>query len=90
MPCIVPLCLGVESDQALRTNLIAYSEQLRDIHIQWAIRLRACEQLMYRGHGRSNRERGRPGGLQSVEADLPSLEVDVWVTDGCDKADGGR
>lgn len=45
---------------------------------------------MYRGHGRSNRERGRPGGLQSVEADLPSLEVDVWVTDGCDKADGGR
>jgi uncharacterized protein (UPF0218 family) len=33
LPGIIPLCLGVEPDEALGTNFITDSEQLRDIYI---------------------------------------------------------
>jgi hypothetical protein len=89
LPALIPLGLRVKPNQALRANFVAYPKQLRNIDIQRAVRLRAREQLMYRGHSCCYCERGCPGGLQGVETDLAGLEVDIWVADGCYEADCG-
>jgi hypothetical protein len=89
-PSIVPFRLGIKSDQTLRANLIPDPKQLRNVHIERAIRFRAGKQLMYRGHGSRYCVCRRPRALQEVEADLARFEVDVRVADGRYEADGGR
>ena len=44
---------------------------------------------MYTRHGRRDSVCRGPRRFQQIEADFSSLEVDIWVADGCDEADGG-
>lgn len=89
-PSVVPLGLGVKSDQTLRSNFVPNPEQLRDIHIERTVWLGAGKQLVYRGHGCRYCVCGRPGALQEVEADFARLKVYIRVADWRYKADGGR
>lgn len=45
---------------------------------------------MYARHCGRDGVRRRPRCLEQIEADLAGLEVDIWVADGRDEADGGR
>jgi len=85
-----PLRHRIKPDQGLGTHIILLPEQLRDIHIQRAVRLSARQQLMYARHGGRDGVCRRPRRLEQIEADLAGLEVDVGVADGGDEADGGR
>ena len=91
-PCspIVPFGLGVESYKRLGPYIVLLPKQLRDIHIEWTVRLRACQQLVDARHGRCDGVCRCPAGLEQVQADFTSLEINVWVADGRDEADGRR
>jgi hypothetical protein len=45
---------------------------------------------VYARHGRCDGVCRCPAGLEQVQADFTSFEINVWVTDGRDEADGRR
>lgn len=84
------LRLCVEPDQRFSAHVIALSEQLCNVDIEWTVGLCAGQELVYACHCCCNRICRCPIRFEEIKADLAGLEINVWVADGCDKANGGR
>lgn len=87
---LIPLRFRIELNQTMGSNQIPLPQQLRNINVQWTLWLRTRQQLMYTRHGSRDGVGRRPRGLQQIETDLASLEVDVWMADFGDEFYGRR
>lgn len=85
-----PFRLGVESDESFGADQVTLPKQLCNVDVERGIRLGRGQKLLDRVERGRDRIHRRPRSLEQVQADLARLEVDVWVTDGSDEANGRR